>query len=253
MVSLFDLTKHGGDRRALKGHTHNIPALRISPDNRYVASTSIDRRIIIWDIGTGKPIKTSGVDREWGWGILWASRRDMQLGVKDREESHMITRENEMLIRTLRSYLLQFEEQKSNDDIDIISDDGSDSMEDEPVRERSRSEGKVDITFPLEEDKKTDINVSRLKDNDLVLIQTTKTYMKIIDPNLRSSGQSMILKARKDLVLEEAEDGGIQRTAEVLIHSRYCLCHYIEMFGLLILGNNMGDTIHIWELCYSLK
>eukprot|EP00826_Nyctotherus_ovalis_P018953 TRINITY_DN15767_c0_g2_i1.p1 TRINITY_DN15767_c0_g2~~TRINITY_DN15767_c0_g2_i1.p1 ORF type:complete len:262 (+),score=55.67 TRINITY_DN15767_c0_g2_i1:662-1447(+) len=261
MISLFDLTKPGGDRKSLEGHAHNIPALSISPDDRYIASTSIDNTLMVWDVSKGRPVKMSKKGNEWGWGVLWVNRSSMHFGERREGMGVPVTREDEGFIRALRNYVLRFqrvEENEEGEEMKSGSEDDSSDMElgDESQRERARSEGKVEKKLLLEEEKKKPVEVNRRKADDLVIVQTTKTFMNILDPELKNRNSSCILlKHHQDLILAETLSPGTrtQHTIQFLLYSRFCLQHYVEMFGLLILGNNLGNTIQVWQMEYSLE
>ena len=40
------------------GHTHNVTSVAFSPDGKYALSGSIDKTIKLWDVATGREIRT---------------------------------------------------------------------------------------------------------------------------------------------------------------------------------------------------
>ncbi len=55
----------------LKGHTSNIVDLSWSPDGAYLATASLDNSVIVWDIGTGKAVKTLMHHSSFVKGVAW--------------------------------------------------------------------------------------------------------------------------------------------------------------------------------------
>ncbi|WP_265947366.1 WD40 repeat domain-containing protein [Dechloromonas sp. A34] len=54
----------GLELRRMTGHTMDIRAIRISPDGKQVVSGGQDKRLLTWDVGTGKLIKEQPVPTE---------------------------------------------------------------------------------------------------------------------------------------------------------------------------------------------
>ncbi|KAJ1917340.1 hypothetical protein IWQ60_007810 [Tieghemiomyces parasiticus] len=53
----------------LTGHRNNVPNIAFSPCGRYLASCSIDRTTIIWDLWTDRIVKRRRISNEWGWSV----------------------------------------------------------------------------------------------------------------------------------------------------------------------------------------
>lgn len=289
-ISIFDLA--GISRQTLKGHNHNIPAIKISPDGKYIASTSIDRQVIIWDAITGKILKEMPVAEEWGWCILWIEKSKMHfLCNKDPEESKFnldpyrnISHTAAETFRQLRNYLnnwtrtIENEHESDNDERveDDFSGESSNSEESEGRQERRMSEGmevmpmdfsntpvllgssqdsqQTPILAQHEELKMPSSITSQQIQDKYLLIQCTKSYLHIIDPSLSSTSSKKIrIKRRLDLLLYSNANSGIsQDTMTTILHSRYALMHFIEIFGLLVIGNNGGNDVQVWELNYEI-
>jgi WD40 repeat protein/serine/threonine protein kinase len=56
-VQLWDATT-GKTRQVLRGHTDRVSCLAFSPDERYLATGSFDRKLTLWDVTTGSPVAT---------------------------------------------------------------------------------------------------------------------------------------------------------------------------------------------------
>lgn len=50
--------KTGQCLRTLQGHTKGVLSVALSPDGRFIASSSEDGTIKIWDVGTGEYLNT---------------------------------------------------------------------------------------------------------------------------------------------------------------------------------------------------
>lgn len=55
----------------LRGHSSNIVDLSWSPDGSFLATASLDNSVIVWDIGTGKPVKTITHHKSFVKGVAW--------------------------------------------------------------------------------------------------------------------------------------------------------------------------------------
>ncbi|WPT17651.1 Protein HIRA [Picochlorum sp. SENEW3] len=55
----------------LKGHSSNIVDLSWSPDGAYLATASLDNSVIVWDMGTGKAVKTLVHHSSFVKGVAW--------------------------------------------------------------------------------------------------------------------------------------------------------------------------------------
>jgi small GTP-binding protein len=80
--------------RQLRGHEEEIGRLAWSPDGKYLASPSVDGRVVVWDTAAGKPVHEIEVGRAIaavGWApdgrTLAVSARDQQIDFEDPEDS----------------------------------------------------------------------------------------------------------------------------------------------------------------------
>lgn len=53
-------------RRVLQGHSKWVTSIAFSPDNRYLASGSMDGTIKIWNTETGEALQTTKTERDLG-------------------------------------------------------------------------------------------------------------------------------------------------------------------------------------------
>ncbi|KAJ1656793.1 hypothetical protein IWQ61_003694 [Dispira simplex] len=53
----------------LDGHRNNVPNIAFSPCGKYLASCSIDRTCIVWQVSTGKILQRSHIINQWGWSV----------------------------------------------------------------------------------------------------------------------------------------------------------------------------------------
>lgn len=60
---VWELTT-GLELKRLTGHTMDIRAIRLSPDGRRVMSGGQDKRMITWDVATGKLVKEQPIPTE---------------------------------------------------------------------------------------------------------------------------------------------------------------------------------------------
>lgn len=51
-VTIFDLTT-GGPTTTIKAHNHNVPCVSFSPCGRFLATTSIDKSVKVWEYVKG--------------------------------------------------------------------------------------------------------------------------------------------------------------------------------------------------------
>ena len=82
-LTVFDLAT-GKSERLPRAHGHNVPCVSFSPCGRFIASTSIDRSVKIWErIADGKwQVMRMGIpDNDWGWAVQWVSRNQCFLRI----------------------------------------------------------------------------------------------------------------------------------------------------------------------------
>jgi WD40 repeat protein len=75
-LSIFDL-KEGKKIEIPGAHDHNIPSVSFSPCGNFIATTSIDKSMKIWENtqdNTWRVIRMGQPDNDWGWGIKWVNR-----------------------------------------------------------------------------------------------------------------------------------------------------------------------------------
>ena len=60
-----------------RAHNHNIPSVSFSPCGKFIASTSIDRSVKIWEEdgkGSWQLMRMGVPDKDWGWAVKWVDR-----------------------------------------------------------------------------------------------------------------------------------------------------------------------------------
>ena len=57
-AKVYDLANGGRDLLTLEGHTAEVITIRFSPDGKWLATTSEDKSIKLWDAGTGRELNT---------------------------------------------------------------------------------------------------------------------------------------------------------------------------------------------------
>jgi WD40 repeat protein len=72
-LTIFNL-KTGNSEKLPFAHSHNVPCVSFSPCGRFIASTSIDKSLKVWeatnDEGGKWRLSRLGVpDQEWGWAV----------------------------------------------------------------------------------------------------------------------------------------------------------------------------------------
>ena len=76
-LSVIDLTSEQVCR--FKAHKHNVPSCSFSPCGRFIASTSIDHSVKVWQLQSNSKwelIAGAIPDSDWGWAIRWANKND---------------------------------------------------------------------------------------------------------------------------------------------------------------------------------
>jgi len=58
-------------------HDHNVPCVSFSPCGTFIATTSIDKTVKIWEKTDKKQwrvIRMGQPSADWGWGVQWVNR-----------------------------------------------------------------------------------------------------------------------------------------------------------------------------------
>lgn len=86
-LTIFNL-QSGECERLPKAHGHNVPCVSFSPCGRFIASTSIDRSVKLWERtleGKWQVMRMGIPDKDWGWAVQWVDRNQCQMMV---DQSH---------------------------------------------------------------------------------------------------------------------------------------------------------------------
>ena len=89
-LTIFNLMS--GEKEELpKAHQHNIPSVSFSPCGKYIASTSIDKSLKLWEKKAGKwQVMRLGIpDADWGWAVKWVDRNQSHICIKHDYEPQM--------------------------------------------------------------------------------------------------------------------------------------------------------------------
>lgn len=63
----------------LIGHSYNVPSICFSSDGRFITSTSIDGKVMLWELATRKCVFcTHTFKKEWGWSCLSIDKNSVQ-------------------------------------------------------------------------------------------------------------------------------------------------------------------------------
>ncbi len=61
-----------GVRRVFTGHTDRVTSVAVSPDGQRALSGSRDSRVILWDVGSGQPIRQLEGHGDWVWDVAFS-------------------------------------------------------------------------------------------------------------------------------------------------------------------------------------
>jgi WD40 repeat protein len=79
-VTVYNLST--GGKKTVNAHQHNVPCVSFSPCGKYLASTSIDKTLKIWEEsedGTHKCMRMSIPSNDWGWAVQWIDKNKCEI------------------------------------------------------------------------------------------------------------------------------------------------------------------------------
>lgn len=82
-LTIFDL-ESGQSERLPRAHGHNVPCVSFSPCGRFIASTSIDRSVKLWEKSPNGSWQVSRMgipDNDWGWAVQWIDRNSCSMKI----------------------------------------------------------------------------------------------------------------------------------------------------------------------------
>jgi WD40 repeat protein len=78
-VTVYDLSS--GEKSTINAHKHNVPCVSFSPCGKFLATTSIDKTLKIWEERKGKDGKPEYrcsriaiPSQDWGWAVQWIDK-----------------------------------------------------------------------------------------------------------------------------------------------------------------------------------
>jgi len=74
-LTVYNLTTR--KQQKIGAHSHNVPCVNFSPCGRFIASTSIDKTVKIWEEsenGVFKLAKVAFPSADWGWAVQWMNK-----------------------------------------------------------------------------------------------------------------------------------------------------------------------------------
>ncbi len=174
---------------------------------------------------------------EWGWGVLWIPRDRMQLIISEEETKraetvHQISAEVASTFRGLRDYvqnmalaLQEGGEEEGSEEAKVSSplpeEEGSSDSSRSAKSEGAESTPPTKVHRPTEEEEEMK-GMEIEPDSEAVVIQTTKSYMHIIEPRLDTAGtRRMKLRRRVDLLMYGAGAELNHEIAATILNSRY--------------------------------
>ncbi len=73
-VTVYNLQT--GNKHTINAHHHNVPCVSFSPCGRFIASTSIDKTLKVWEErgSANKCVKVCMPSADWGWAVQWIDK-----------------------------------------------------------------------------------------------------------------------------------------------------------------------------------
>jgi len=75
-----------GAKSKVLAHQHNVPCVSFSPCGRFIASTSIDKTVKVWEERTSdkhervyKMARVAMPSADWGWAVQWVDKSQCEL------------------------------------------------------------------------------------------------------------------------------------------------------------------------------
>jgi WD40 repeat protein len=89
-VTVYDLTS--GSKYTINAHNHNVPCVSFSPCGRFLATTSIDKSLKIWEEcrSNGEAVsykcaRISIPSVDWGWAVQWIDKTKCEIQLVNNE------------------------------------------------------------------------------------------------------------------------------------------------------------------------
>ena len=79
-VTVYDLTTNS--MQTINAHAHNVPCVSFSPCGRFLATTSIDKTVKVWEQlpnGVYKLARMTVPSQDWGWAVQWIDKTECEL------------------------------------------------------------------------------------------------------------------------------------------------------------------------------
>jgi WD40 repeat protein len=80
-VTVYDLST--GGKTTVSAHKHNVPCVSFSPCGKYLATTSIDKTLKIWEEGDSgyKCTRMTVPSEDWGWAVQWIDKNNCEISL----------------------------------------------------------------------------------------------------------------------------------------------------------------------------
>jgi len=79
-ITVYNLSSR--QKQTINAHDHNIPSISYSPCGKFIASTSIDKLLKVWEEGEDGTHRMSRIclpSSEWGWAVQWLDKTKCEI------------------------------------------------------------------------------------------------------------------------------------------------------------------------------
>lgn len=106
-VTVYDLSS--SEKHTINAHQHNVPCVSFSPCGRFLATTSIDKTLKVWEERAGGVYKCARVtipSADWGWAVQWIDKTKCEIQLvshdtQDQSRAHPLQKQTDDALREL--------------------------------------------------------------------------------------------------------------------------------------------------------